>query len=837
MKKTLLTMAAALSLVGCSKSELVETPIQEQNAISFGTYVGHDAQTRATIVDLDVVKLKGFGVNAYYNAEYADDGTFTYASVFMDNTKVTYSDEKGAWTYSPIKYWPNNADDHITFFAYAPYDHSNPGLGAGNADMSKIYDFTVAENVRDQIDLVYHKAFGEDGLKGTGDNGETYQMKKQNIYDMVQFNFQHALSRISFDVKAVVDDINDESDNLLDGNTRINIKRVALVGETDAENGPFYTAGTLDMSTGEWSFEDDVVTRIYDMKGEDFYRPVLENDEYVAQLSKFNPSQRLLDDEEYLMILPQEFEVGNGYRIYIEYDVISEEVDNNSVNTNTTEDSSKITNKIFSDPFTAAFVQGQSYKFTLLLGMTSVKVEADETPWSEETNQDIWLPENEDGVDELIATNLVYEGTQDAIVIRNADDLAEARDLINDRELIKVNYDEVDGSGYYKVYKVIPVGTLDEEYDNFHKTNLYQVGNVDLSAYDNWEPIGPAYDNRFEGNYTVSTDLSISNLTITGTNGDYAGLFGCTTGKIENIRMESVKIGTETVPVEAAYAAAIAGTGYGTIKNCSVISGAIYGKQVAGLVANGNNTFFEKCSNGATVYGSGDAAGIYAGNGGLIEDCENTNIGTITSTGGYAAGITIYTSSITNARNSGNISGYDDAGGIAAFHNSTGSEIVASYNTGEIISTNGSAGGIVGESYGIKYYACYNTAPEITGINAGGIIGHWLINGSENALEAVMTSCYSTTGTITATDNVSGSAGALCGAVIVETAEELNSVAYTTCYYSNFANNAIGNDEHAVGITKVEGTWETATTEMNNNISGWIYSSESGAAPTLSVAP
>ena len=45
---------------------------------------------------------------------------------FMCNQQVTYEPPKpgestGTWNYTPLKYWPAQRNDKISFFAYAPY--------------------------------------------------------------------------------------------------------------------------------------------------------------------------------------------------------------------------------------------------------------------------------------------------------------------------------------------------------------------------------------------------------------------------------------------------------------------------------------------------------------------------------------------------------------------------------------------------------------------------------------------------------------------------------------------------------------------------------------------
>ena len=91
---------------------------QESNAIAFGTTVGKGGTTRAGAtgsIDTDVLKDAnyGFGVFAYYTktSPYNTWREGTEYVNFMYNQKVTYNasgtSEITNWTYSPIKYWPN----------------------------------------------------------------------------------------------------------------------------------------------------------------------------------------------------------------------------------------------------------------------------------------------------------------------------------------------------------------------------------------------------------------------------------------------------------------------------------------------------------------------------------------------------------------------------------------------------------------------------------------------------------------------------------------------------------------------------------------------------------
>lgn len=176
MKKYLsLATAATLALASCTSDDIAFNnaqdviEAQQTNAIQFGTYMGNQAMTRAGqtgSINTDVLKAStaGFGVFAYYTGAqdyqtftaYTDpaslgaSGQTSKMANFMFNQQVTYSTarETGGyvtqWTYSPMKYWPNEVqngavDDqdndasndpatstntnggNVSFFAYAPY--------------------------------------------------------------------------------------------------------------------------------------------------------------------------------------------------------------------------------------------------------------------------------------------------------------------------------------------------------------------------------------------------------------------------------------------------------------------------------------------------------------------------------------------------------------------------------------------------------------------------------------------------------------------------------------------------------------------------------------------
>ena len=165
---------------------------------------GRSATRAAGREDLSRLKADGFGVFACRTGKHP----YVSSSIiwnFMWNQKVEYSG--GSWTYSPVKYWPNEmtgeeGDEYITFFAYAPYSRRD------NSDMASkcIVDFSNNSETgdawltyqlggeeddwqNDQVDLLYAVAKDRKRPEKTGSK--------------IKFSFRHALAGAGDRVKVV----------------------------------------------------------------------------------------------------------------------------------------------------------------------------------------------------------------------------------------------------------------------------------------------------------------------------------------------------------------------------------------------------------------------------------------------------------------------------------------------------------------------------------------------------------------------------------------------------------------------------------------------------------
>jgi len=131
MKKFLSIFAASLLLAACSNDLVDDTTSGGANggdAIDFGVSIEgvSEIATRAVadaygfIGTVDQLPNQQMGVFASYTGVRSYETT-TAKPNFMWNQVLTYNTAETRWDYNPAKYWPNSTDDHLTFFAYAPY--------------------------------------------------------------------------------------------------------------------------------------------------------------------------------------------------------------------------------------------------------------------------------------------------------------------------------------------------------------------------------------------------------------------------------------------------------------------------------------------------------------------------------------------------------------------------------------------------------------------------------------------------------------------------------------------------------------------------------------------
>ena len=220
-KKQLIVFLYALILLACSKEES-PLPAEGEEARTVGFSVSADEMvTRADAALLATGTIpagKSFGVYAYYH----DDSRWEEAAEpnFMFNQQVTKDATEDLYTYSPLKYWPNEEDDKLSFIGYypytpypvaAPYDAEaaqpttgiKPQLANTGAGLSA-YRFRVKDDVAEQVDFMVSDLEKDLPVSRSLDENPGLPFNNLRVTDKVPLFFRHMTSKI--EVSIVVDE-------------------------------------------------------------------------------------------------------------------------------------------------------------------------------------------------------------------------------------------------------------------------------------------------------------------------------------------------------------------------------------------------------------------------------------------------------------------------------------------------------------------------------------------------------------------------------------------------------------------------------------------------------
>ncbi|MBR1447981.1 MAG: fimbrillin family protein [Prevotella sp.] len=286
MKKKLLFCALlSVMFVGCDErieqlSTLPDTSAGDTLPVGFDAYNSRKT-TRSGQVGVTTIgtlqKKKadggGFGVFAYYTdlKQYCQ----TYVPNFMYNQGVFWKGADGAltedyWAYDPVMYWPNeygsdassSDEEHLTFFAYAPYAESvSPSAGSvadatyGIVGFSRNTDvgdplvrYIASFDPKESVDLCWGVvpsdrttwALAQGGLSQTLTEGlpwvDVYHPKETATQaaansSRIKFKFNHALAQLNvqIDTDADVTTHQDSDDDLAPG-TKVYVRSISFTG-------------------------------------------------------------------------------------------------------------------------------------------------------------------------------------------------------------------------------------------------------------------------------------------------------------------------------------------------------------------------------------------------------------------------------------------------------------------------------------------------------------------------------------------------------------------------------------------------------------------------------
>lgn len=287
-------LSAIMFFVACA-GEKSET---EQNYVTFDITDsdGWNNVSRGTELTTSNLATSGFGVFAYYTENKSWGTANADSPNFMNNTRVTKSGT--SWQYTPIKYWPHNQNDKVSFFAYAPYIANQTINGS-------TIEFNVEKDVDDQIDL-------------TWSNSNTTNLNKNT--SAVNFTFKHALARIGFNIMAKAD-----GKYPLKKGITMRIKKVTIGYGASTQNGNgLYNNGELDLYSTNVAWSNCSGSVAYSIEPNNFIGQ--NSDGFTLTNENTDKAQMLNRDDAYIMVIPQGT---NTYNIYVEYEVLLSSDDGN----------------------------------------------------------------------------------------------------------------------------------------------------------------------------------------------------------------------------------------------------------------------------------------------------------------------------------------------------------------------------------------------------------------------------------------------------------------------------------------------------------------------------
>ena len=423
-----LALLALMASCSSSNDDLNGGATQENNIpVTFSSYLGKTATSRAgaagTITtdganSTTSLQTEGFGLFATYtdNAEY----TAATGPNFMYNTKVSTKD----WTYSPLRYWPNetsttNADgkgatsegvDRLSFFAYAPYVEATATTGAvtentvgitaltaNNATTDPKVTYVVADDPSKSVDLLWGvvpagttKWSNVTGTDIDIAEGKPYlNLIKPKTNQKVNLLFKHALAKLNLNVVGAFDAV---TGGTKDAATKITVASVTIEG-TGFKKTAVLNLNNTTANEPLWEAVKDADDITLTVSGDNLNSKIKDSGKDEAQTvdGVTETAKDLLNSDatsaqKAFMIIPSSA-ADKSLKVTIDYYV-------NTTDASLSKGYSRVENKITKTITGFAPEAGKNYTLLLSLGMTSVKVSATVADWTDGSSTQVDLPIN-----------------------------------------------------------------------------------------------------------------------------------------------------------------------------------------------------------------------------------------------------------------------------------------------------------------------------------------------------------------------------------------------------------------------------------------------------------
>lgn len=407
-KNIILTAFAALALASCAKVESVMSQAQEEKvSLNFGVYVSQTKAGEAGALDNAKLRSTGFGVMAYVQS--GDYDKTSSLPNFMYNQKVTFDDPN--WTYSPVKYWPNQLDNNgingngqaaqkVSFFAYAPYVETAGGAEGITAMYDGVTpgDPTLTYKVSNQLDKNVDLVWGvSDGATWTnvagGDNtvaeGLPYiNLQKPSVGTKVSFRFYHALAQLNLSAVGSYNIIG-AGGTPADG-VKITISDVKITVKDQYDSGVLNLNNTT-AKTPQWDLsgahEQDLILSV---GADDLHADVKDLGAGKASSQPVGVtavSRPVLKTDRYFTLIPREAPA--EVTVTLHYFVTTDDASLHDGYTRV----ENFIKKTITLPL--GFKAGTRNNIKMVIGLTGVSLSAEVTDWETGTTLEVDLPKNE----------------------------------------------------------------------------------------------------------------------------------------------------------------------------------------------------------------------------------------------------------------------------------------------------------------------------------------------------------------------------------------------------------------------------------------------------------
>ena len=220
--------------MACSSEETTRTAetTSQMKPIAFRSYTAEPTRSSADYsAENGIDRGQSIGIYAYlhdnstweadqpFNAENPEAESKRLIPNFMWNQKATCLTKGTDFEYSPLKYWPNESNDKVSFIAYFPYTVESPGqtdtpaypdnatglqtLLANSASGLPTFKFTVKESADDQVDFLLTELLPNlpNGTNGVSPSSAD-DRSELTVTDHVRFLFHHMTSKVEFRIVA-----------------------------------------------------------------------------------------------------------------------------------------------------------------------------------------------------------------------------------------------------------------------------------------------------------------------------------------------------------------------------------------------------------------------------------------------------------------------------------------------------------------------------------------------------------------------------------------------------------------------------------------------------------